>query len=264
MVYGYARCSTGEDRQDIDRQKRELEMRGATQIFSEYASGAKSNRLEFDSVMNQIVEGDTLIVTEVSRLSRSLHELCHVVELAKSNKIKLICGSLVLDFISSEPCQMTLTMFYVMGIFGQYERGVTVERIRSGIANARANGKTVGRPKKTQNDVPQEVKDLLPKYKRGEIGKAEYAKKAGITRPTLYKYLQILGVEEKPTRKRMGKRDVSPEIKKLYLKYKSGELSMLRIAKLTGLHRSTIKRHFNLLDGESATGSTPFANAEKP
>lgn len=67
MVYGYARCSTNEERQDINRQKRELYMLGVTDekyIYWEYESGMKDDRTEFNKLLDIVVEGDTITTTE--------------------------------------------------------------------------------------------------------------------------------------------------------------------------------------------------------
>ena len=74
MIYGYARCSTNEERQDIDRQKRELFSLGVTDdkyIYWEYESGTKDDRAELQKLLDIISEGDTIATTEVSRLTRS-------------------------------------------------------------------------------------------------------------------------------------------------------------------------------------------------
>ena len=73
MNYGYARCSTNELKQDIDRQKRELIKKGVAEenIYFEYESGTKIDRVEFNRLLETIDEGDTIIATEVSRITRS-------------------------------------------------------------------------------------------------------------------------------------------------------------------------------------------------
>lgn len=73
MVYGYARCSTNEDLQDISRQVRELKQQGATDttIYKEYESGTKTNRAELHKLLNVVQMGDTIVATEVSRITRS-------------------------------------------------------------------------------------------------------------------------------------------------------------------------------------------------
>ena len=85
MIYGYARCSTNEKMQDIDRQVRELKLQGATDttIYLEYESGMKADRAELQKLLNIVQSGDTILATEVSRITRSTKQLCDIIELAK-------------------------------------------------------------------------------------------------------------------------------------------------------------------------------------
>jgi DNA invertase Pin-like site-specific DNA recombinase len=192
-TYGYARCSTNESRQDIERQARELTAKGAAEIIKEYASGAKREREGLSTLMAGLCAGDTLAVTEVSRLTRSLRQLCEILEEVEAKKIRLICGTMETDCTAAAMDPMNKAMLQMMGVFAEFERGATVERIKSGLANAKAKGTKIGRPHKTAGEVPKPVKDLLPEYQAGKLGKAEYARKAGVTRQSLYKYLRLLG-----------------------------------------------------------------------
>ena len=81
-TYGYARCSTDELRQDIDRQKRDLLALGVddeSKIYWEYESGTNTKRPEFQKLLTVLKNGDTLAATEVSRLTRSTQQLCEVI-----------------------------------------------------------------------------------------------------------------------------------------------------------------------------------------
>ena len=92
MIYGYARCSTNEERQDIDRQKRELYTLGVTDnkyIYWEYESGTNDNRAELQKLMDTVSEGDTIATTEVSRLTRSTKHLCEILQIVKEKKLIL-------------------------------------------------------------------------------------------------------------------------------------------------------------------------------
>ena len=71
MIYGYARCSTNEDKQDIDRQVRELKTAGAQQIFLEYEHGDSAVKEQLFALLETAEKGDTIITLEVSRLARS-------------------------------------------------------------------------------------------------------------------------------------------------------------------------------------------------
>ena len=71
MIYGYARCSTNEDKQDIQRQVRELKQAGAEQVFLEYEHGDSVVKEQLASLLEQANAGDTILTLEVSRLARS-------------------------------------------------------------------------------------------------------------------------------------------------------------------------------------------------
>lgn len=192
-VYGYARCSTNEGRQNIDRQTRELKSMGAERqnIFMEYESGTKLNRVELNRLLELIVEGDTIVCTEVSRITRSTKQLCEILDIAKKKHIKLVLGNFVVD-CSTELDPMTEGMLQMMGVFSELERNMISQRVKSGVANARAKGKMVGRPKLKFDDIPRKVIENYEHYKSGIINKIDYAKICGISRPTLDKYLMII------------------------------------------------------------------------
>lgn len=193
-VYGYCRCSTNETKQDITRQTRDLKDLGVTDnkyIFKEYESGTKVNRVELQRLLNTVKEGDTIVATEVSRITRSTKQLCEIIEIAKDKHLKLILGSFVVD-CTKELDPMTEGMLKMMGVFSELERNMISQRVKSGVANARAKGKIVGRPILTIKEVPQKVKDIYDLFKSGAISKTDYAKMCNVSRPTLDKYLKII------------------------------------------------------------------------
>ena len=194
MIYGYCRCSTNETKQDITRQERELKLMGVTNkkyIYKEYESGTKINRAELQKLLDIVKEGDTIVATEVSRITRSTKQLCDIIDIAKEKHIKLILGNFIVD-CSKNLDPMTEGMLKMMGVFSELERNMISERIKSGLANARSKGRLVGRPSITIKDIPQKVKDTYKLYKDGLISKTDYAKICNISRPTLDKYIAII------------------------------------------------------------------------
>ena len=193
MIYGYARCSTDETKQDINRQTRELKESGATKetIYLEYESGAKSDRAELNKLLNVVKEGDTILATEVSRITRSTKQLCEIIEFAQDRKIKLILGSFIVD-CTKELDPMTEGMLKMMGVFSEMERNMIRQRVKSGMENAKANGKIIGRPQKTADDLPAIFYRHYPKYKNGEINKKELSRLCDLSYPTIYKYLALI------------------------------------------------------------------------
>lgn len=193
MIYGYARCSTNEEVQDINRQVRELKQLGATDktIYLEYESGTKLNRAELLKLLDVVQSGDSIVATEVSRITRSTKQLCEIIEMAKGKNIKLVFGNFVVD-CSQELDPMTEGMLKMMGVFSELERNITSQRVKSGMQNARAKGKTIGRPQVTADDIPNIFYKHYPKYKGGEINKKDFSRLCSLSYPTIYKYLKIV------------------------------------------------------------------------
>ena len=193
MIYGYARCSTNEQQQDINRQVRELKQQGATDktIYREYESGMKVERAELSKLLDVVQEGDTIIATEVSRITRSTKQLCDIIELAKNKHIRLELGTFVVD-CTKELDPMTEGMLKMMGVFAELERNIISQRVKSGMQNAKAKGKKIGRPSVSAEDIPSIFYKHYPKYKKGEINKKEFSRLCKVSYPTIYKYLNIV------------------------------------------------------------------------
>jgi len=197
MIYGYARCSTNEERQDINRQKRELHTLGVTDekcIYWEYESGMKDDRTEFNKLLDIVTEGDTVATTEVSRLTRSTKHLCEILQTVRDKKLILnIGGSFVVDCSKGELDPMTEGMIKMWGVFSEMERNIISQRVKSGIKNARAKGKQIGRPPTTVDGLPDKFWKYYQKYKNREINVAEVARLMKCSRVTIYKYLSMVG-----------------------------------------------------------------------
>jgi len=190
-IYGYCRCSTDESRQDIDRQIKELQKLGVTRdnIFFEYVSGRKAEKVEWNRLLERIKEGDTIAATEVSRLSRSTKQLCEIIEMAQEKRIKLIIGSIEIDCSKDDP--MSRGMILMWAVFAELEASIISQRVKSGMANARDKGAVIGRPKTELNNLPSTFIRHYPLYARGDLTITELAKVCGISRQTAYKYKAI-------------------------------------------------------------------------
>ncbi len=193
MIYGYARCSTNENMQDITRQYRELEKMGVKKenIFAEYESGTKIERTQLNKLLNIVSEGDTIACTEASRITRSIKQLLEILSLAKEKKIKLVLGSFVVDF-TNEVNPMTLAVVQLMGVFSELERNIISERVKSGMENARAKGKQIGRKIVTVDDIPDSFKKYYSLYKEKRITKEMLAEFSKVSYPTCLKYCRML------------------------------------------------------------------------
>lgn len=194
MEYGYARASTNEDKQDIGRQKRDLVAIGIKEknIFWEYESGSHEDREKLKQLLATVKQGDTIACTEVSRLSRSTKQLCEILEFIQDNHMKLIVGGFIVDCTGNEIDPMTMGMLRMMSVFAQMEREITVQRIKSGMANARAKGNLPGRRKTTMEDIPQSFFRYYPQFANGNINLSEFSRLANLSRTSIYKYLTII------------------------------------------------------------------------
>lgn len=198
MIFGYARCSTNDALQDINRQVRELKLQGATEdtIYREYESGTKENRTELKRLLDVVKEKDTIIATEVSRITRSTKQLCDIIEFAKNRHIKLVLGTFVVDCTRSlDP--MTEGMLKMMGVFAELERNMISQRVKSGMENAKAKGRAIGRPATTMDTIPDAFYRYVPLYQKGQINKKELSRLCSLSYPTIYKYLKIVGQTQK-------------------------------------------------------------------
>lgn len=194
MIYGYARCSTNENMQDISRQFRELEKLGVIKenVFAEYESGMKSDRVQLNKLLSIVSNGDTIVATEASRISRSIKQLLEILEFSKEKKIKLILGNFVVDFTDTNPDPMTLATVQIMAVFSELERNIISERVKSGMENARAKGKKIGRKIVTKEDIPEKFLKYYQLYKEGRITKVMLSEFTKTSYPTCLKYCKML------------------------------------------------------------------------
>lgn len=207
-IYGYARCSTNESKQDITRQTRELKDMGATKetIYLEYESGTKVDRVELNRLLEKVQPGDTIVTTEVSRITRSTKQLCEIIELVQEKNLKLILGAFVVDCSTGKLDPMTEGMLKMMGVFAEMERNMTSQRVKSGMAHAKANGKQIGRKETTKEDIPQIFIKHYDKYKvnqedkeqgkkpieRRGINLKEFMSITDLSKNSIYKYIKLI------------------------------------------------------------------------
>ena len=193
MIYGYARCSTNEDKQDINRQIRELKTAGAEEVVFEYEHGDAKVKQNLMMLLNSAQKGDTIITLEVSRLSRSTQQLCEIVEVIKKKKLRLmIVGSITVDCRNGEIDPMSQAFIQMSAVFAELELSIIRARVKSGMANAKARGAKVGRPQTTKDDIPAVFYKHYPTYLAGNMNVSELARVCELSRPTIYKYLKMM------------------------------------------------------------------------
>lgn len=194
MKYGYARCSTNEDKQDINRQIRELKQAGAEEVVFEYEHGDAKVKQNLEMLLRNAQPGDTIITLEVSRLSRSTQQLCEIIDTIQVKHLCLvIVGSITIDCRNGELDAMSSAFLKMAGVFAELELQMIRARVRSGMANAAAKGKHIGRPQTTKDDIPAVFYKHYPAFMTGKLNVSELARVCGLSRPTVYKYLRVVG-----------------------------------------------------------------------
>lgn len=192
MIYGYARCSTNETKQDINRQLRELKEAGAEEVYFEYEHGDSAVKQKQLALFDVVCEGDTVITLEVPRLARSTRQLCEIIEIVKTKKIKLvIVGSVTVNCTQGRLDPMSNAFIQMSGVFAELELGMIRERVKSGMANAKAKGVRIGRPKMTSEEIPPIFYRHYPAYVSGALNVSELARVCDMSRTTIYKYIKI-------------------------------------------------------------------------
>lgn len=176
---GYARVSASD--QKLDSQFDALKQTGCHKVFSDRVSGIKVNRPGWEQLMAYMRPGDTVIVTELSRMSRSLMHLLEVVKAFEDQGIELVSLRENID-TSTATGRGFLAM---MGVISQMERELKAERTAAGRVAAKARGRTGGRPR-TDPDKLEEARIL---YLNSNRTAAQVCKTVGIGRRTLFSYL---------------------------------------------------------------------------
>jgi len=195
IIAGYARCSTNEKKQDIDRQVRELKKRGTQKIYLEYEHGDSKVKPQLENFFAEAISGKTTLITlEVSRLSRSVQQLCDIIERVKEAQIRLeIVDSITVDCRQNQIDPMTKAFLQMSGVFAELELSMIRERIKSGIENARAKGKRLGRPPLTKDQIPPIFFRYYPHYVAGRLNKTALARVCKIeSRTTIRKYIRLV------------------------------------------------------------------------
>jgi DNA invertase Pin-like site-specific DNA recombinase len=161
MIIGYARVSTEEQR--LDAQISALEAIGAERIFAEKISGTKKSRPELDRMIEQLRDGDVVVVAKYDRLSRSLQDLLSIVEAIREQGAGF--RSLAEDIDTTTPAGRLV--FHVFASIAQFERERISERTKEGLTSARKRGRIGGRPPALSPERRSEVARMRDKEGRG-------------------------------------------------------------------------------------------------
>ena len=187
MLVGYARIST--ITQNEDRQIEALTNAGCEKIYLDKLSGKDTNRPQLKEMFTFIREGDTVLVTEFSRFSRSTKDLLDLVEKLQAKKVDFRSLKENVDTTTSSG-KLVLTIFAALS---EFERSIIRERAAEGIAIAKAKGKKLGRREIQVDD--DKLISLYNQWKDGEILQKKIMKDCRMSRTTLHKHITRLKKE---------------------------------------------------------------------
>jgi len=179
MLIGYARTSTLDQIAGFVAQRKALQALGCEKLFEEQVSSV-GQRDALSAALEFVREGDTLVVTKLDRLARSVRHLGEIVEALERKKVGLRVLDLGLDTANATG----KLMLNVLGAVAQFEREMMLERQREGIAKAKADGRYKGR-KPTAQFKQAEALALLA----AGTPKREIARKLGISERSVYRVI---------------------------------------------------------------------------
>lgn len=191
MLIGYARVST--TGQDLETQKEILENQGCEKLFVEKVTGTSTTqRTQLKEAIEFARPGDTLVVTKIDRLARSIMDLNKIVQLLadKGVKVKFIKDNMEFDGSNGSNSLQTL-LFNILGSFAQFERDLIVERTTEGRERAKKQGKHMGRPGQDEKKIKQAIKYYNDRENNG-MSVNDIVKITGVPRATIYRRVKEL------------------------------------------------------------------------
>lgn len=189
MKYGYMRVSTTfentkERNQTFDRQLMILKENGVEEknIFQERISGgiSTSKRVEYDKLMKTVRKGDTIVVTEMSRFSRSLQDLIESVNKLTDEGIGIVFIKENITIDSNGLNPMNKLIFQLFGAFAEFEKSLIAERVKMGMKASKEKGTVLGRPKRNID-----MEGFITDYTFGNYTYEELAEKYNISRASV-------------------------------------------------------------------------------
>lgn len=200
-IIGYARVSTTGQENGLETQKVLLEERGAIKIFHEKITGTcTKQRTSLKECLEYLREGDTLVVTKIDRLARSIMDLNKIVEELKEKgvNVQFLKENMIFEANGKSNSLGTL-LFNILGSFAQFERDLIVERTTEGRERAKEQGKHMGRK---AGFSPKSMQKAIEQYKNradNKMSVSDILKLNGIPKATFYvelkklKYVKVNG-----------------------------------------------------------------------
>jgi DNA invertase Pin-like site-specific DNA recombinase len=179
-LIGYARVSTVEQDAGFADQQHQLEGAGCSRVFREKVSAVSPQRPEFDRCLDYVREGDTLCVTRLDRLARSMADLITIVATLERKRVglRVLSGGAAMDTSTASG----RLMLQVFGAVAEFERALMLERQKAGIAAARAAGKYRGGTRR----YPERIRKLAAEG----LSRAAIARALGCSTVTVWRALR--------------------------------------------------------------------------
>lgn len=186
-VFAYARVSTKD--QTTENQRIEIERAGykVDYWFADEGVSGKvmaKDRPQFKAMLDKIRDGETLVVSKLDRLGRDAQDVSATIKALAARRIEVIVLQLGKLDLTSAAGKLMLTM---LAAVAEMERDLLVERTQSGLARAKAEGKTLGRPSKT---TPEQRADILAKYAAG-VSVSELARQNNVSRANILGVIKL-------------------------------------------------------------------------
>lgn len=193
--FGYMRVST--DQQVIDAQLDALTKAGVTEVFSEKMSGTVASRPELEKMWAKLRAGDSVVITRLDRLGRSTKDLLNLLSDLEERGVALEVIEQSIDTRTPEG----RLFFTMVAAFATFEADLLRARTREGLASARARGRFGGRPEKLSMDKKRSIAEL---YHGQKTPVSSIASQFGISRGTVYRYVEQLKQAEKTNQDRLA------------------------------------------------------------
>lgn len=179
-LVGYARTSTTDQEAGLEAQLRDLERAGCSEIYSEQLSSLATQRPQLDAAFRYVRKGDTLVVTKLDRLARSVADLVKIQGKLAAKGVALRVLALGLDTATPHG----KLMVNLLGSIAEFERDLMLERQREGIAKAKSDGKYKGR----QPTARRKAAEVLMLRDEGKSA-ADIGTELGISRASVFRIL---------------------------------------------------------------------------
>ena len=202
-LVGYARVSSREGNQVLDRQLDALRAAGCERIFDDRGSGASTERPGLKECLGYLRRGDVLVVLDLDRLGRLAGELIRLLDELQANGV----GFRALNAAFDTTTPAGRAFLQIQAAFAEMERNVIRQRVREGVAAARARGRKGGRPRLITPERLRYAQHLMADRSRSipaicrELG--------GVPASTLYHYLHADGTLKAPGVELLGIRDAA-------------------------------------------------------